>query len=122
MVFERANRAQSSKWSPAYYLTVSSIHSIVITTLNICKRVLRELSVCLWKWNHQLDRVVASFSVRAWGCCFQRWLICPSTEVGDDIVKGCLFVSLVFSGLLPVLALLSSCSLGTLMYEQRVSC
>jgi hypothetical protein len=46
---------------------------------------LRELSVCLCKWNHQFDRVVASLFVRASGCCFQRRLICPSAEVGDDI-------------------------------------
>jgi hypothetical protein len=33
--------------------------------------VLRRLSVCLCKWNHQLDRVCASCSVRTSGCRFQ---------------------------------------------------
>jgi hypothetical protein len=41
--------------------------------------------VCLWKWNYQLDRVVASLFVRSSGCCFRRGLIYPSVEVGDDI-------------------------------------
>jgi hypothetical protein len=36
--------------------------------------VLRELSLCLCKWNRQLDRVVASFFVKASGCLFQRSL------------------------------------------------
>jgi hypothetical protein len=50
--------------------------------------VLRELSACLCRWNHQLDRVVAGFFVRTLDClfqCFQRGLICPSAEVGDEI-------------------------------------
>jgi hypothetical protein len=47
--------------------------------------VLRELSVCLCKGNYQLDRVVAGFFVRASGCRFQRRLICPYAEVGDEI-------------------------------------
>jgi hypothetical protein len=46
---------------------------------------LRELSVCLCKWDYQLDRVVASFFVRALGCRFQHSLIYPSAEVGDEI-------------------------------------
>jgi hypothetical protein len=64
--------------------------------------VLRELTVCLCKWNHQLDRAVASFFARVSGCHFQRDLICPSAEVGDElasVVCQCLFC------FLPVLAL-----------------
>jgi hypothetical protein len=58
--------------------------------------------------------------VRAWGCRFQRGLICPSAEVGDEIGYGCLLVSLLFSGLLPVLALLSlgsMCNYTTLVQQ-----
>jgi hypothetical protein len=38
-------------------------------------------------------------------------LICPSTEVADEIDQSCLYMSLTFSGLLPVLALLTLGSL-----------
>jgi hypothetical protein len=47
--------------------------------------VLKEVSVCLCWWNYQLDRVIASFFVRASVCRFQRGLICPYAEVGDEI-------------------------------------
>jgi hypothetical protein len=79
--------------------------------------ILRELSACLCKWNHQLDHV-ASFLVRASGCRFQRGLICRSTEVADEIDYGCLFVSLLFSGLLQALAVLLSGALSDCTYIQ----